>query len=64
MTVIKELYLTRNDGVKLYRNYSDSDLYIEQIETGIKYVEAIDIENASYTYKETEDKITTNESTT
>lgn len=55
--IVKEFYKTRNDGVNLYRTYSDQGLQIKQIETGIIYDEAIDIENASYTYVETETKI-------
>lgn len=53
----KEFYKTRNDGVNLYRTYSDEDYKILQVETGIVYDEAIDVENAPYTYEETEEKI-------
>ena len=52
--VVKEFYTTREDGVNLYRTYSDQNLYIRQVETGVEYVEAVDIENAPYTYEETE----------
>lgn len=45
-------YMTRKDGVRLYRTYSDSNKYILQVETGIEYSEAIDVENAPYTYIE------------
>ena len=55
--VIKEYYLTRTDGVKLYRNYSDKNVYIKQDQTGIEYDEAIDVENAPYTYTETDKPI-------
>lgn len=48
-----EYYKTREDGVNLYRTYSTENLYIRQIETGIEYGEAIDVENAPYTYEET-----------
>ena len=48
----KEYYKTRNDGVKLYRTYSDTGLTIKQKETGNIYEEAIDVENAPYTYEE------------
>lgn len=51
--VIKELYTTRSDGVKLYRTYSDEGMQLLQNETGIVYDEAIDVENAPYTYSET-----------
>lgn len=54
--VIKEFYFTRKDGVNLYRTYSDEGFYIVQNETNIEYSEAVDIEDAPYTYSET-DKI-------
>ena len=52
--VKKEFYKTRKDGVNLYRTYSDNNYKIKQIETGNIYDEAIDIENAPYTYEETD----------
>lgn len=55
--IIKEYYDTRKDGVKLYKTYSDEDFYIKQVETGIVYDEAIDIENAPFTYEETNELI-------
>ena len=51
--IIKEFYKKRSDGVNLYRTYSDSNLMIKQVETGDVYTEAIDVENAAYTYEET-----------
>ena len=60
-----DLYLTRKDGVNLYRTYSDEGYQIRQLETGAVYAEAIDVENAGYTYEETdtfpEDEITDSE---
>lgn len=55
--VIKEFYMTRSDGVNLYRNYSDDGKRLIQNETGIVYDEAIDVENAPYTYTESEETI-------
>lgn len=53
--MIKKEYLeTRVDGVKLYRTYSDINHYIRQIETGNIYFDAIDVEDAPYTYEETD----------
>jgi hypothetical protein len=49
-----EFYITREDGVNLYRTYSDINHYIRQNETGHIYTEAIDVENAPYTYEETD----------
>lgn len=53
----KELFRERSDGVKLYRTYSDENYRIKQIETGNIYDEAIDVEDANYTYVETNEKI-------
>lgn len=53
----KEFYLTREDGVNLYRTYSDEGYKIKQVQTGAIYDEAIDVESAKYTYIETEEKI-------
>lgn len=50
----REFYLQREDGVNLYRTYSDEGLYIKQDQTDIEYNEAIDIETAPYTYTETD----------
>ena len=55
--IVKEEYRTREDGVRLYRTYSDIGNYIRQVETNIIYAEAIDVEDALFTYEETEDKI-------
>ena len=57
MAVIKEYYTTRKDGVRLYRSYSDKNLYIKQQPTGIEYAEAIDVETAPYMYVETDKPI-------
>ena len=59
----KEFFRTREDGVNLYRNYSDEGYYIIQNETGVKYDEAIDVEDAPYTYSESDEKIETEEET-
>lgn len=55
--VVKEYYRTREDGVNLYRTYSDQNLYIRQVETNVEYAEAIDVENAPFTYEETDKPI-------
>lgn len=59
--IVKEFYRQREDGVNLYRTYSDENYKIRQIETDLVYDEAIDVENAVYTYEETEEKIETAE---
>lgn len=55
--IIKEFYLQRKDGVNLYRSYSSDGFKIQQVETGIIYDDAIDIENAPYSYVETDELI-------
>ena len=56
MAIVNNLYETREDGVKLYRTYSDENFKILQVETGNVYDEAIDIETSNYTYEETDEK--------
>ena len=52
--VKRVFYKTRSDGVSLFRNYSDEGLQIRKVGTDEIYDEAIDVENAPYTYEETE----------
>lgn len=52
--VIKEYYGTRSDGVRLYRTYSDIGVIIHKVGTDEFYDEAVDVENAPYTYEETD----------
>lgn len=52
--IIKEFYRTREDGVELYRSYSDKGVCIRKIGTEEIYDEAIDVENAPYKYEETD----------
>lgn len=49
----KVFYATRKDGVNLYRTCSTEGLQIRKIGTEEIYDEAVDIENAPYTYEET-----------
>lgn len=42
-----------NSDLKLYMYYSDQQLQIQQVETGIVYDCAIDLETMHYTYIET-----------
>lgn len=53
MAIVTELFKTRNDGVKLFRVYSDEGKQLLQNETGIVYDGVIDVEGAPYTYSET-----------
>jgi hypothetical protein len=53
MAIKKEFYKTREDGVNLFRTYSDAGLMIRKVGTDEVYSEAIDIEGSGYTYEET-----------
>ena len=45
----KEYYKTMEDGVKLYRTYSDTEHKIKRVSDGITYDDAIDVsENVEY----------------
>lgn len=55
--IIREFYMTRKDGVNLYKTSSDKNVYIIKQGTNEKYDEAIDVENANYIYEETEEII-------
>lgn len=52
----REFYKTRNDGVNLFRTYSDAEKKIIRND-GVVYDEAIDVENCPYTYTESEEDI-------
>lgn len=53
----KEYYATREDGVMLYRTFSDQNKKIMQKPTMVVYDEAIDVENAPYEYEETDELV-------
>lgn len=57
MAIVKEFYKTRDDGVNLYRTYSDENYKIKKVGTDEVYDEAVDIENAPYEYEETTEKV-------
>ena len=44
-------------GNKFIHTYSDKNMYLLQVETGIKYDEAYDVIPCRYTYEETEEEI-------
>ena len=50
----QEYYKEREDGVKLYRAYSDRSMKIQQDGSGEIYDEAIDVENSGNAYTETD----------
>lgn len=53
----REFYKERNDGVKLYKTYSDENYRIQKVETDEIYDKAIDVESSNYEYIETDEKI-------
>lgn len=53
----REYYATKENGVVLYRIYSDENKKIMQKPTMVVYDEAIDIEGAPYEYEETDELI-------
>ena len=61
MSIVKEFYKTRNDGVNLYKTYSNEGYIIHKLNTEEYYSEAIDVENTPFEYEETEEKIETEE---
>lgn len=54
--IIREFFRVREDGVNLYRIYSDKGVMIRQ-ETGNLYEESIDMEGIDHTYEETDIEI-------
>ena len=54
--IVREFYKTREDGINLYKSYSNKNYYIKKIGTDEVYDEAIDVENAPYLYEETNEK--------
>lgn len=56
----REFYTQRKDGARLYRTYSDAGMMIRQDQTGVVFDEAVDVENAPYTYTETSKFVTDN----
>ena len=50
--IVKEYYGTTQEGVKLYKTYSNSNCYIQKAGTSEIYTEAIDVENSVFKYIE------------
>lgn len=55
--IVREFYKTRVDGVNLFRTYSDKNLMIQKAGTNKKYRQAIDVEDATYIYEETNERV-------
>ena len=52
MAIKKEFVAETAEGVKLYRTFSDENRKILQNDTCIIYDDAVDVENAEFTYTE------------
>lgn len=52
MAIKKEFVAETAEGIKLYRTFSDENHKILQNETGLIYDDAVDVENAEFTYTE------------
>jgi hypothetical protein len=52
--IVKVFYKKREDGVNLYRTYSDKGVQIRKVGTDEIYDEAVDVESAPFTYEETD----------
>ena len=57
MAIQREYFGERADGVKLYRTLSDEGKFIIQTETEAVFEDAVDVEDATYTYAESEEVI-------
>ena len=56
MAIKKEFVAETAEGIKLYRTFSDKNRKILQNETGLIYDDAVDVENAVFTYSEVFDE--------
>lgn len=54
--IVREFFRTRKDGINLYRTFSDAGFTIIRND-GAEYDEAIDVEDTSFTYTESERKV-------
>ncbi len=59
----REFFDTHISGKALYRTYSDAGMMIQKVGTAELYSEAIDLEDAPYTYEETDVPIESEEVT-
>lgn len=51
------MIIVENINEKLIKHYSDKNVYIRQVETGIEYSSAVDVVPCRYTYEETDREI-------
>lgn len=53
--IVTEYFMTRSDGVKLNRTYSDAGMMIER--DGVRYSEAVDPAHLNRVYTETTEPV-------
>lgn len=58
MAIVKEFYKAREDGINLYRTYSDENYMIKKVGTDEVYDEAIDV--LDFEYEETDELVDVN----
>lgn len=51
--IIREFFETRDDGINLFISYSNLNFKIQNIQSGEIYDNAVDIENSTNQYQET-----------
>ena len=57
MTLQRKAVGKLKNGTIIYRTWSDANMMIIQVPTGIKYIDAVDPENTKYTYVESDEPI-------
>lgn len=55
--IITDFFREREDGVNLYRTYSDRGLRIENEQTHEVFDEAVNVDGSTHTYTETDEPI-------
>ncbi len=60
MALVSNYLPERADGARLIKTYSDSGMMIRQVQTGVLYTRAIDVEGSGFTYVETDTPVSEN----
>ena len=60
----KEMFAVREDGVNLWRTYSDQGMMIKKTGSEETYIEAVDIDDSGFVYSETDIPIDSGEEPT
>lgn len=57
MTIQRQAVGKLKNGTIIYKTWSDANMMIIQVPTGVKYADALDPENTKYTYVESDEPI-------